>query len=169
MNLARLSLLILGLASSRPHLALLLLSREYSIGGRSWPQLAAASSGKLSVTATWVLLRPSLTPTDSDLYVSSAYIISLCPLLSINHTNASAYLPKCVLLREISDWRVGQGSIWNINKQPKSKLDKKALFGLGSLKSGTVPMILAFSQLLLISSSYFCLPSCPFHGTTIIA
>ena len=43
-----------------------------------------------------------------------AYIISEHPLFLLNHVTDSANFHRCVLCREISDWRLGQGSVWNI-------------------------------------------------------
>ena len=84
---------------SRPHLALLLLGR---VGSQPEAAVGRQDSGVLSHilqltrTITW----------------RSAYIISWRLRLAINHMTASAYLHRCVLFREISDWRFGQGSIY---------------------------------------------------------
>ena len=63
-------------------------------------------SGVLSVTASWLWLKLSLTSTDKQAFT---YIISWCPELPIDPMIVSAYLHRCV-----SDWWLGQGSICNI-------------------------------------------------------
>ena len=89
----------------KAHLAFLLLhGRGYYTRGRCRPGLGSQ----------WLQAgfdsRLALTPTDSDPH---AYIISSRQWLPINHTTASAYLLRWVLFREISDWPLRQGSIYN--------------------------------------------------------
>ena len=58
-------------------------------------------------------------------YVASSYIISQHTPFPHNHATASAYLHRCVLCREISDWRFDQWSVCNnTTKRTHSKITK---------------------------------------------
>ena len=76
---------------------------EYSAGGCCEP---LPTRRTLSVTASWLSIRPSLTPSDER---PPVYIIFEHPQLLINQMTTYAYLHRFV-----SDWRLSQGSICNI-------------------------------------------------------
>ena len=86
------------------------LSSSFSAGVLNQrPTVSRRPSEVLSVTASW----DSKTHSDWDPYVSICIYNFKRPQFPINHVTAFAYLQRCVLSREISDWRLGQESVCN--------------------------------------------------------
>ena len=108
--------------SSRPHLTLLLLlGRGYSTGGTLWAALYDTAPAERPATClrppcltasllavSWYWLK-SERISRGHLYISfhNAHTFPL------NHKTASAYLQRGIPYREICDWWLGQGSIYN--------------------------------------------------------